>query len=73
MQPEHYSERNLALSGWDARLVSYQLDDEWICKIDNVSPGAQVARATGATREDAENTALAKAERRFAATKRHAV
>ncbi len=70
MKPEHYREEKFELAGWPVRLVSYKLGEEWICKIDNVSPGAQVARAKGAKQEEAENECRAKAERRLAATRR---
>ena len=70
MTPEHYREEKFELAGWPVHLVSYKLGDAWICKIDNVSPGAQVARSRGATQEEAENDCRAKAERRLAATRR---
>ena len=70
MTPECYREENFELAGWPVHLVSYKLGEEWICKIDNVSPGAQVARAKGATKEEAESACREKAERRLAATRR---
>jgi hypothetical protein len=73
MKAEHFQERNLELSGWTVRLTSYLLGDEWHCKADNVSPGASLARAKGATRQAAEDRALARAEMLLARTKRHAV
>ena len=42
-----------------------------MCEIDNVSPGARLARAEGATREEAEGAAMAAAERRLARTRVH--
>jgi hypothetical protein len=53
--------------------VSYKLEDRFICEIDNANPGARVARAEGATREEAEAAAMAAAERRLAGTQVHAV
>jgi hypothetical protein len=53
--------------------VSYRLDERFVCEIDNVSPGARVARAEGATREEAERAAIAAAERRLGRTRVHAV
>lgn len=70
MTPEHYSERELELAGWPVRLISYRLGESWHCKIDNVSPGAQIARSTSSSQGDAEKTALSKAERRLASTRR---
>lgn len=73
MKPEHYEERNLELAGWPVHVVSYQLGDKHYCKVDNVSPGALIARAEAASREEADRVALEKAEKRLAATRRNAV
>jgi len=70
MKPEDYRETSFELAGWPVHLVSYKLGDTYRCKIDNVSPGAQVARGEGATRDEAEQTTIEKAERRLAATRR---
>jgi len=43
-------------------LSSYRLGETFHCKADNVSPGAALARTTGATREEAESNALKRAE-----------
>jgi hypothetical protein len=53
--------------------VSYKLGERFICEIDNVNPGARVARAEGSTREDAERTAIETAERRLTRTQVHAI
>ncbi len=70
MKPEDYSERKLEMAGWPIHLVSYKLGDEYFAKIDNVSPGAQIARSKGATKQEAEDKALAKAQTRLEATRR---
>ena len=54
-------------------MVSYRLGEKYYAKVDNVSPGALVARAEAATKEEAERVALEKAERRLAATRKHDV
>jgi hypothetical protein len=54
-------------------VTSYKIGDMYHCKADNVSPGAQIARTTGATREEAENAAIAKATERLSRTHRHEV
>jgi len=46
MKPTDYSERRMELSGWPVNIVTYRLGDVFYCKVDNVSPGAQVARAS---------------------------
>ena len=65
-----FEERLLELSGWPARVRSYRIGARWHARVDNVSPGATVARGNGATREEAEEDALAAARARFAHTRR---
>ena len=71
MKAEDYSERELEVEGWPVRLTSYRLGQVFYCKADNVSPGAAVARGQGATRQEAEDQALARARERLAHTRRH--
>ena len=73
MKVEEYQERKLEVGGWEVNLSSYRLDEEWHAKADNVSPGATLCRTTGATREEAESKALARAEELLGRTRRHTV
>jgi hypothetical protein len=73
MRAEEYQRRRQELAGWPVGIVSYKLGDRFICEIDNVSPGARVARAEGATREEAERAAIGTAERRLGRTQVHPV
>jgi hypothetical protein len=73
MQAEEYQERKLEVAGWPVNVSSYRLGEEWHAKVDNVSPGANVARSTGATREDAEAKVLKRAEELLGRTHRHPV
>jgi len=73
MNVENHAERRIEIGGWQVNLRSYQIGDTYYCKADNVSPGANIARSSGATREEAEQKAIAKATERLTATKRHAV
>lgn len=73
MKAAEFEERRLEVAGWDVNLSSYRLGTEWHCKADNVSPGASLARATGATRQEAEEKALLHARTLLARTKRHVV
>lgn len=73
MKVENHAERRLEIAGWEVNLRSYQIGDLYHCKADNVSPGATIARSTGATREEAEQKAIAKATERLAGTKRRPV
>lgn len=73
MNAEEYSERVVDAGAWQVRLSSYKLGDTFHCKADNVSPGAALARTTGATREEAEQKALERARQLLARTQRHEV
>jgi len=71
MHAEGYERRRQEVAGWPVGIVSYQLGERFICEIDNVSPGARIARAEAATREEAERAALETAERRLGGTRLH--
>jgi len=73
MKVENHTERRLEIGGWEVNLRTYQIGETYHCKVDNVSPGANIARSTGASREEAEQSAIAKATERLAATKRRAI
>jgi hypothetical protein len=73
MHAEEFLERELEVGGWPVKLSSYRLGAEWHAKADNVSPGATLARSTGATRAEAEDAALRRAEELLGRTRRHTV
>ena len=73
MNVENHVERELEIHGWPVHLTSYKIGDIFHCKADNVSPGAALARTTGATRQEAEDQAIARATELLSRTKRHAV
>ncbi len=73
MRPEDYTRRREQAEGWDINIVSYKLGNTYRCEIDNVSPGANIARGEGDSREAAEAQALETARRRLARTRRHPV
>ncbi len=73
MKVEEFQERRLEIAGWPVNLTVYRLGQEWHAKADNVSPGAALCRTTGATREEAEQAALKRAEELLGRTRRHAV
>ena len=70
---EEYQERRVEVLGWPVNLTSYRLGAVFHSKADNVSPGAALARTTGATREEAEKKALERAEQLLARTHRNTV
>ena len=69
MKPEEYSEHIVGVDGWQVNLTSYKLGDVYYCKADNVSPGAWLARTSGATREEAEQKALERARQLLSRTR----
>ena len=73
MKPEEYSEHVVDVDGWQVNLTSYKLGDVYHCKADNVSPGAWLARTSGATREEAEQKAFERARQLLARTRRQTV
>ena len=73
MNVEDFSERKLDIDGWPVNLASYRIGELFHCRADNVSPGAGLARTTGATREEAEEKAIARAKELLSRTKRHEV
>jgi hypothetical protein len=70
MKPEDYSRRQQELSGWQISIETYKLGDVYHCTISSADPGARFARAEGATKEEAEQRALEKAERYLKQTRR---
>jgi hypothetical protein len=73
MKIEEYQEHKVVVDGWEVNLTSYRLGGEWHAKADNVSPGATLCRTTGASREEAEDRALKRAEELLDRTHRHKV
>ncbi|MEW5855242.1 MAG: hypothetical protein AB2A00_41075 [Myxococcota bacterium] len=67
---EEYQRRVELVDGWHIRVTSYRLAGRHHCKIDNIEPGALIARAEGATRDEAEADALGKAKMRLSLTRR---
>jgi hypothetical protein len=70
MRAEEYSTRTLELEGWKVRLSSYKIGSVYHCIADNVDPGAWIARAQGATREEAESLASERARELLGRTRR---
>jgi hypothetical protein len=73
MRVEEHQERRLEIEGWPVHLTSYRIGEVFHCTADNVSPGANLARTRGATREEAEQKAIQFATERLSQTRRHPV
>ena len=73
MKPEDHTRRQEELAGWAVTIETYKLGDVYHCTIANVDPGARLARADGATKEEAESRAIEKATRYLAQTRKFEV
>ena len=69
LKPEEQQERRESFPPFEMHLLSYRLEKAYYCTVDNVDPGAVIARAKGATREEAEAQAVAKAKERLLLTR----
>jgi len=70
MNADEYSERQIDLNGWPVNISSYRVGSVWHSKADNASPGASMSRATGRTREEAEEKVVRRATQMLSRTKR---
>lgn len=61
MTPTDRQVREISLRNTNVRIASYRLGEQFVCAIDNISPGATIARGHGPNRESAEAEAIAKA------------
>jgi len=69
MKPEEYSRRQEDVGRWKINIISFRLGDRYYCTVDNVEPGARIARGEGATQEEAERSAIEKATARLSRTR----
>jgi hypothetical protein len=70
LSAEDYSTREDVFEGWPVRITSYRIGDRCFASVDNVDPGAQIARAEAGTIDDAVAQACQKARDRLARTRR---
>jgi hypothetical protein len=73
LRSELYQRRQADLAGWQVGIASYRIGQRFVCEVDNVNPGARLARGEGLTREDAEQQALVVAQRRLERTRIYTV
>jgi hypothetical protein len=69
LRAEDYRRRREPFGGWEIGITSYKLGGRYCCEVDNVSPGARLARGEGATRDEAEALALDRAREMLARTR----
>lgn len=65
-----YAKRQDTLEGFPVGITSYWIEERCVVMVDNVDPGATIARAEGQSLEAAEREALALARQRLRATER---
>ena len=61
IKPEELQQRTEKIGKWTVQLTSYKAGDVYRCEIDNIDPGAKIARGSGPNRNIAEQAALEKA------------
>ncbi|MGQ0657491.1 MAG: hypothetical protein ACT4NU_05255 [Chromatiales bacterium] len=69
LHAENYVRRRAKLVDWDVAITTYKIGDQYHCVIDNVSPGATIARTEAGTLEQAESEAIVIAEERLSDTR----
>jgi hypothetical protein len=67
--PQEYKERTESAPPFQMHVASYRLGEVYYCSVDNVDPGAVIARSEGATRTEAESKAIAHAQERLKRTR----
>ena len=65
LKAEEYQSNIKEVAGYKINVTSYKIGDQFHCHIDNVSPGATIARSTASTRDGAIQSALEKAQERL--------
>ena len=65
MKPTNHTVEKQTINGMAVTITTYCLGDQWHCTVANVDPGANIARADGATRDEAVKAAVDKAGSRL--------
>ncbi len=65
MRPEGFQVEPQEISGWKVNVTSYYIGGQYYCHVDNVDPGAVIARTEAPTREEATLLAILKAKERL--------
>ncbi len=56
-----YQVQDRQINGIPVKVASYRMNEAYYCQVANADPGATIARAEGATRQQAVDAALSKA------------
>ena len=65
MKAEHYTTTRREIAGTPVTVTGYQIGEMHYCHIENLDPGATIARASAASAEKAESDAMEKAAKRL--------
>jgi hypothetical protein len=65
LHPSDYSERKESVPPFEIRVTSYKLNGKYYTSVDDVDPGAVIARSEGTTREESELKAIVRAKQRL--------
>ena len=65
MKTEEYVQRTESSPEYTYRVTTYRIGGKYHCTVDNVDPGAVIARSEGPTREEAESRAVSRARERL--------
>ena len=58
MKPENYERYKTRIAGFEVEITTYRLGGRYFCRVDNVDPGATIARGNGETLEQARDAAF---------------
>lgn len=65
MKAESYHQEKQEINGIPVEVVTYQIGSTWYCHVNNVDPGATIARASGSSRIQARDEAIKKVQKRL--------
>jgi hypothetical protein len=65
MKAENYHKEQMEVEGRMINITTYKIGERYFCHIDNVTPGATIARTEAASLEEARELALQKATTRL--------
>lgn len=65
LNAEEYQTVTRDISGAAVKITTYRIGNQYHCHVANADPGATIARAEAATRDEAVSAALAKAQERL--------
>lgn len=65
MKSEDYRVEQGEIAGVKVNVTTYKIGERYYCHITNVDPGGTFAREEGASKEEAEQRALARAQERL--------